>query len=86
MFSIIKFYEEKQSKNLSSFIEGTCKQYMSFRKCVHCGREYESLINDSTCSSYCAKEIGKQMKYRSKKRNLRLELSSDYVFATDFLH
>ena len=32
---------------------------MAFRKCIHCDREYESVSDDSTCSSYCAKEIGK---------------------------
>lgn len=30
---------------------------MIFRKCLHCGLEYESLFDSPTCSSKCAMEI-----------------------------
>ena len=30
---------------------------MTFKRCVHCGREYESLFDKPTCSSKCAMEI-----------------------------
>ena len=35
------------------------KQCMAFRNCIHCDREYESLYDNSTCSSQCAREIGR---------------------------
>ena len=30
---------------------------MSFRECIHCGREYASLFDGPTCSSKCMMEI-----------------------------
>jgi len=42
-----------------SFMWWARKQCMAFRNCVHCNSEYESLYGISTCSSQCAKEIGK---------------------------
>ena len=38
---------------------------MSFRRCVHCNREYESLFDRPTCSSECAMEISSTTEVKS---------------------
>ena len=35
----------------------TCNRTMSFRECVHCGREYEDVFNRKICSNKCSLEI-----------------------------
>ena len=38
---------------------------MSFRRCVHCTREYESLYDRPTCSPECAMEISSAIEVKS---------------------
>ena len=34
-----------------------CIVIMAFRKCVHCGKEYEDVFNRRICSDKCSLEI-----------------------------
>ena len=39
------------------YIFQTRNRIMSFRECVHCGREYEDVFNENVCSDECSSEI-----------------------------
>lgn len=41
---------------------------MSFRRCVHCGREYEGLYDRPTCSSECTIEISSSIEVKSGQK------------------
>ena len=35
----------------------TRNEIMSFRECIHCGREYEDVFDKPICSDECSSEI-----------------------------
>jgi len=55
-FRRISITEDVIIKNCAYMIK-PCIGIMSFRRCVHCNREYEDVFNRRICSDECSSEI-----------------------------